>query len=92
VKKKVSVENLIFTSRVGTEKKQVPFPAAPSLDFLDVIEEVCRKFGVSMQTVTVATPSGIVLTASDMNKTVSNVVKENGISYEIIDQGDVGGF
>ena len=86
----MSIENLLFTTRVGTSKKEVPFPAPPSAEFLDVVEEVCKKFGVSMQTVTLATPSGVVLTSSDLNQTVSRIVEEHGISFEIIDQGVVG--
>ena len=87
----MSIENLLFTTRVGTEKKEVPFPAPPSAQFLDVVDEVCVKFGVSMETVTLATPSGVVLETSDLNSPVSKIVGEHGYNYEIIDQGVVGG-
>jgi hypothetical protein len=86
----MSTSMLYFTTRIGAEKKQVPFPVSPSLDFVDVVEEVCKKFGVNMQTLSLATPAGVVLTQSDFMKSVQNVMDEYGFAFEIIDQGVVG--
>ena len=86
-------ENIVtfyFTTRVGPSKRQIPFPAAPSLSFLDVIEEVCKKFGISMQTLSLATPTGLVLTNTDIMQSVSTIVNKFGVAFEIIDQGIVG--
>ncbi len=91
---KIMSDNTImfyFTTRVGPEKRQIPFPASPSLDFVDVIEEVCKKFGVAMQTLSLATPTGLVLTNTDLMESVSKVSDKYGFAFEIIDQGVVGG-
>ena len=79
-----------FTTRVGPSKRQVPFPASPSLDFLSIIEEVCKKFGVSMQTLSLATPTGLILTNTDLLQTASVIAIKFGFAFEIIDQGIVG--
>ncbi len=81
---------LHFTTRVGFEKKSVPFHTSPSLLFVDVVTEVCKKIGVSQQSLSLATPGGIVLTASDFNKNVNIIVEEYGTAFEVIDQGIVG--
>ena len=79
-----------FTTRIGPEKRQVPFPASISLNFIDVVEEVCKKFGVSMQTLSLATPTGLILTNTDLMLSVSNISEKFGFAFEIIDQGIVG--
>lgn len=81
---------LHFTTRVGVEKKSIPFPVSNSLLFIDVITEVCKKIGISQQSLSLATPGGIVLTVSDFSKTVIQISKEYGTAFEIIDQGIVG--
>ncbi|MHA1749635.1 MAG: hypothetical protein ACTSYS_13790 [Promethearchaeota archaeon] len=81
---------LYFTTRVGPEKKTTPFPASSSLLFLDVIKEVCNKFGLEMQTLSIATPAGMVLSTTDFSKSVKLVINEYGNAFEIIDQGIVG--
>lgn len=81
---------LRFTTRVGFEKKSIPFNTSPSLQFIDVLAEVCKKMGVSQQTLSLATPGGFVLTATDINKSVNQIVEEFGTSFEVIDQGIVG--
>ena len=81
---------LHFTTRIGFEKKSIPFPSSASLIFIDVIAEVCKKVGVSQESLSLATPGGIVLVASDFNKSVKNIVEEYGTAFEIIDQGIVG--
>jgi hypothetical protein len=81
---------LYFTTKVGPERKQVPFPADPDLGFLDILSEVCNKFGLSMQSLSIATPAGQVLTPSDLAKLVNDVVNEFGTAFDIIDQGIVG--
>ncbi|MHA1522011.1 MAG: hypothetical protein ACTSRK_17690 [Promethearchaeota archaeon] len=79
-----------FTTRVGPEKKQIPFPASPSLNFLDVIEEVCGKFGIPMQTLSLANPAGLILTNTDLMQNVAFIAEKFGYSFELIDQGVVG--
>ncbi|MHA1646671.1 MAG: hypothetical protein ACTSVL_03775 [Promethearchaeota archaeon] len=79
-----------FTTRVGPKKQQIPFPASPSLDFIDIIDEVCKKFGVSMQTLSLATPTGLVLTNTDLMQSASIISDKFGFAFEIIDQGVVG--
>ncbi len=81
---------LYFTTRIGPEKKTIPFPANDSLFFLDVVSELCKKLNWEIETLSLATPAGTVLTASDMNKSVGVVKSEFGTAFEIIDQGDVG--
>ena len=44
--------------------KSIPFPSSSSLIFIDVITEVCKKVGVSSNSISLATPGGIVLVAS----------------------------
>lgn len=80
-----------FTTRVGPEKKQIPFPANPSLEFLEIVEEVCKKFGVSMQTLSLATPTGLVLTSTEIMMTAQQIADKFGFAFEIIDAGVVGG-
>ncbi len=80
-----------FTTRVGPEKKQIPFPASPGLEFLEIIEEVCKKFGVAMQTLSLATPTGLVLTNTDLLLNAQKIADKFGLAFEIIDQGIVGG-
>ena len=79
-----------FTTRVGPEKKQIPFPASSALAFIDIIEEVCKKFGVSMQTLSLATPTGLVLTNNDLMLNAQQIIDKFGMAFEIIDQGVVG--
>ena len=79
-----------FTTRVGPKKNQIPFPASPSLGFIDIIEEVCKKFGVAMQTLSLATPAGLILTSSDLLQSASIIADRFGPSFELIDQGIVG--
>lgn len=79
-----------FTTRVGPEKKQIPFPASPSLSFLDVVEEICSKFGIPMQTLSLANPAGLVLTNTDLMQSVSFIAQKFGYIFELIDQGVVG--
>jgi hypothetical protein len=81
---------LYFTTRIGVEKKQVPFPADPNLMFIDIMTEVSNKFGLSMQSLSIATPAGQVLTTSDITKLTSEVATEFGTAFDIIDQGIVG--
>jgi hypothetical protein len=81
---------LYFTTRIGPEKKTIPFPANDSLSFLDVVSELCKKLNWEIETLSLATPAGSVLTASDLNKPVGKVKGEFGTAFEIIDQGDVG--
>ncbi len=81
---------LYFTTRIGPEKKTIPFPANDSLAFLDVVSELCKKLGWEIETLSLATPAGSVLTASDLNKHVGKIKSEFGTAFEIIDQGDVG--
>nr|MDO8085592.1 hypothetical protein [Candidatus Sigynarchaeum springense] len=85
-----SNSTLYFTTRIGPEKKTIPFPANDSLSFLDVVSELCKKLSWEIETLSIATPAGNVLTASDLNKPVGRVKSEFGTSFEIIDQGDVG--
>ena len=75
-----------FTTRVGPKKKQVPFPASPSLDFIEIIEEVCKKFGISMQTLSLATPTGLILTNTDLMLSAQKIVDKFGSAFELIDQ------
>jgi len=79
-----------FTTRVGFEKNSTPFNASPSLIFVDLISEVCKKMNISQQSLSLATPGGIVLTVTDFNKTVNQIVQEYGTAFEVIDQGIVG--
>jgi len=79
-----------FTTRVGPQKKQIPLPVSPSLSFIDVIDEVCKKFGVAMQSLSIATPTGLVLTHTDIMQSASLVANSFGTHFEIIDQGIVG--
>lgn len=79
-----------FTTRIGVEKKQVPFPADPNLMFVEIMSEVSNKFGLSMQSLSIATPAGQVLTASDLSKLTSDIATEFGTAFDIIDQGIVG--
>lgn len=81
---------LYFTTRVGLEKNSIPFPVSTSMKFIDVISEVCKKIGIHQQSLSLATPGGIVLTANDLLNTVNNIVNEFGTSFEVIDQGIVG--
>lgn len=81
---------LYFTTRIGPEKKSIPFPANDSLSFLDVVSELCKKLNWEIETLSIATPAGSVLTASDLNKSVGKVKAEFGTAFEVIDQGDVG--
>jgi hypothetical protein len=81
---------LHFTTRVGFEKKSIPFNASPSLIFVDLIAEVCKKMSISQQSLSLATPGGIVLTVTDFNKTVNQIIQEYGSAFEVIDQGIVG--
>ncbi len=86
----MSSNTLYFTTRIGPEKKTIPFPANDSLSFLDVVSELCKKLNWELETLSIATPSGSVLTATDLNKSVGKVSREFGTAFEVIDQGDVG--
>ncbi len=81
---------LYFSTRVGAEKKQIPFPVSLSLALNDVLTEVCKKVGVSQQRLSLSTPGGVVLTASDLNREINSIVEEFGTAFEVIDQGLVG--
>ncbi|MHA1728673.1 MAG: hypothetical protein ACTSWY_08055 [Promethearchaeota archaeon] len=81
---------LYFTTRVGFDKKSIPFNTTASLLFVDVVAEVCKKLNISQQSLSLATPGGLVLSASDFNKTVNMIVEEFGTAFEVIDQGIVG--
>jgi hypothetical protein len=83
---------LYFTTRIGFDKKSVPFPSSPGLLFLDVVNEVCKKLGLQQQSVSISTPGGVVLIATDMNKTVNKILDEFGTNFEVIDNGVVGLF
>ena len=83
-------QTVYFTTRIGVEKKSLPFSVSPSLRFIDLIVEVCNKTGIEQQSLSLATPGGIVLTSSDFNKLVKQITEEYGTAFEIIDQGIVG--
>ena len=81
---------LYFTTRVGFEKNSIPFPVSTSTKFVDVVSEVCKKIGIHQQSLSLATPGGIVLTANDLRNSVGDIVNEFGTSFEVIDQGIAG--
>jgi Leucine Rich Repeat (LRR) protein len=81
-----------FTIRVGSEKRQIPFPAGENIDFIEVIEEATKKFGMSMQTVSVSTPTGVLLTSIDFMHSCLMIEKQYGFEFEFIDHRVVGCF
>ncbi|TFF97437.1 MAG: hypothetical protein EU547_04335 [Promethearchaeota archaeon] len=84
------LNTIYFVNKFGSEKKQVPFPVSPNLKLMDIIPEISKKFGVSSQNICIANMGGQVLTATDLQKPIKEVVEEFGNSYDIIDRGIVG--
>ena len=81
---------LYFTTRVGPEKRQIPFETPSSLQFIDVASEIAKKLGLDFEAMAISTPGGNTLTDSDFYDTVEDIIKKFGTSFEIIDRGVVG--
>ena len=81
---------IYFTTRIGPEKKQIPFETPNTLIFLDIVAEIAKKLGLNFESISISTPGGNTLTDSNFNETVDGVIKKFGTSFEIIDRGVVG--
>src|SRR5271157_164428 len=87
----MGINTIYFSTRIGEETGQVPFPVAPSLQFGEIIPEIAAKFGVDSQNLAIATAGGgNTLTPTDLLKTVEEVVRRYGNQFEIINRGIVG--
>ena len=84
------LNTIYFVNKFGTEKRQSPFPVAPTIKLMDIIPEISKKFGISSQNICIANMGGQVLTATDLMVPISQLVEKFGNTFDIIDRGIVG--
>ena len=84
------LNTIYFVNKFGSEKKQIPFPIAPTIKLMDVVPEISKKFGISSQNICIANMGGQVLTYTDLMSTVEELVNKFGNTFDIIDRGIVG--
>jgi hypothetical protein len=79
-----------FTVRIGDVINRIPFHAKESLNFGEVVEEVCGMYELFIETSTLATPQGSIVDQTDYSKTVQYITNNFGKSFEIICMAQVG--
>ncbi|MHA1828513.1 MAG: hypothetical protein ACTSX6_07685 [Candidatus Heimdallarchaeaceae archaeon] len=85
-----SLRRLYFTNVVGTEHKQIPFETPGEIIFHELVTEIAKKFGISVEQIAISSEVGETLTASDFNLTVDAIIKEYGTAFQVINRGVVG--
>lgn len=84
------LNTIYFVNKFGSEKKQIPFPVAPTLKLMDIIPEISKKFGISSQNICLANMGGQVLTTSDLTTPIRDLIEKFGNTFDIVDRGIVG--
>ncbi len=80
---------LYFTPTIGEKRARIPADAPSSAVFRDVLRDIVRKLGLSLDAITVSYGTE-GLNSSELEKTVGEIYAEYGDSFKLLSRGEVG--